>query len=85
MIFRGFPRALFEVQYPVPGSPELAEAIRRLINGCVGQEFKMVIPSPDHYLHLLYALALKKENEPIVLFNDELIGGSLSMISVKIG
>lgn len=83
--FAGFPRALFEVQYPAPGSPELAEAVRRLINGGMGQEFKMAIPSPDHYLHLLYALALKKENEPIVLFNDEIIGGSLSMISVKIG
>lgn len=195
--FGGFPRALFEVQYPAPGSPELAEAVKRLINGGMemlddmwgldhgcwsvvkhlypdadvpvvelsldynktpeqhdemarkllqlrykgvliigsgnmvhnlsmvawdrldeagygyewaikanekmkefilldnhgslikyteqGQEFNMAIPSPDHYLPLLYALALKKENEPMILFNDKIIGGSLSMTSVKIG
>ncbi|MCJ8155610.1 4,5-DOPA dioxygenase extradiol [Chryseobacterium sp. SSA4.19] len=43
------------------------------------------IPSPDHYLPLIYSLGLKDRTEHIALFNDELIGGSLSMTSVKIG
>jgi 4,5-DOPA dioxygenase extradiol len=50
-----------------------------------GIAFKLAIPSPDHYLPLLYTLGLQKKGEVIHLFNDKLIGGSLSMTSVKIG
>jgi 4,5-DOPA dioxygenase extradiol len=48
------------------------------------KEFNLAIPTPEHYLPLLYALALKEENEKITLFNDKAIGGSLTMTSVKI-
>lgn len=43
------------------------------------------VPTPEHYLPLIYSLGLKDKSEDISLFNDELIGGSLSMTSVKIG
>lgn len=33
--FGGFPRELFEVQYPAPGSPELAARVRELLDGNV--------------------------------------------------
>ncbi|HAI81456.1 MAG TPA: 4,5-DOPA dioxygenase extradiol, partial [Chryseobacterium sp.] len=39
----------------------------------------------DHYLPLIYSLGLKEKSENLSLFNDELIGGSLSMTSVRIG
>lgn len=58
---------------------------KQLINyQLLGREFNLAIPTPEHYLPLLYALALKEENENISLFNDKAVGGSLSMTSVKI-
>jgi 4,5-DOPA dioxygenase extradiol len=50
-----------------------------------GKEFDLAIPTPEHYLPLLYTLALKDENEKVVLFNDKAVAGSLTMTSVKIG
>jgi 4,5-DOPA dioxygenase extradiol len=50
-----------------------------------GKSFQLAIPSPEHYLPLLYALALKEENEKLTLFNDKAVAGSLTMTSVKIG
>jgi 4,5-DOPA dioxygenase extradiol len=50
-----------------------------------GTSLQYAVPSPDHYLPLLYSLGLKDHTESLTLFNDELIGGSLSMTSVRIG
>lgn len=59
---------------------------KQLINfKSLGKEVQKAIPSPEHYLPLVYALALKTEKENISLFNDKAVGGSLSMTSVKIG
>lgn len=50
-----------------------------------GIALQTAVPSPDHYLPLIYSLGLKEKSENLSLFNDELIGGSLSMTSVRIG
>lgn len=50
-----------------------------------GTSIQYAVPTPDHFLPLIYALGLKTKSEELSLFNDELIGGSLSMTSVKIG
>lgn len=50
-----------------------------------GTALQYAVPSPDHYLPLLYNLGLKETSDELSLFNDELIGGSLSMTSVRIG
>lgn len=50
----------------------------------LGTAFKLAIPTPDHYLPLLYTLGLYQHNEAIQLFNDKLLAGSLSMTSLKI-
>lgn len=49
-----------------------------------GHEFGLSIPTPEHYLPLLYVLALKGKNDAVQLFNDKAIAGSLTMTSVKI-
>jgi len=49
-----------------------------------GNAFDLAIPTPEHYLPLLYTLALKEENEKITLFNDKAVAGSLTMTSLKI-
>ena len=49
-----------------------------------GKSFDLAIPSPEHYLPMLYALALKEENEKLTIFNDKAVAGSLTMTSFKI-
>jgi 4,5-DOPA dioxygenase extradiol len=46
--------------------------------------FQLAIPTPEHYLPLIYTLGLKGKSEELSLFNDKLVAGSLSMTSVKI-
>lgn len=50
-----------------------------------GKAFSMSIPTPEHYLPLLYTLGLQAENEEATFFNTKTIMGSISMTSVKIG
>jgi len=58
----------------------------RLINySSQGRAFELAVPTPEHYLPLLYALSLKEENEEVQLFNDKAVAGSLTMTSVIIG
>lgn len=45
---------------------------------------RMAIPSPDHYLPLIYTLGLQQKADSVSLFNDKLVAGSLSMTSLKI-
>jgi 4,5-DOPA dioxygenase extradiol len=49
-----------------------------------GRAYNLAIPTPEHYLPLLYALALKEGDEKVILFNDKPVGGSLTMTSLKI-
>jgi 4,5-DOPA dioxygenase extradiol len=51
----------------------------------LGADALLAIPTPEHYLPLMYSLGLHQENEEAVLFNDKAIGGSLTMTSVQIG
>ena len=50
----------------------------------LGAESRLAIPTPEHYLPLLYSLALKGGSDTITFFNDKAIAGSLTMTSVLI-
>lgn len=50
-----------------------------------GKAFELSVPTPEHFLPLLYILALKGKNEKQDIFNDKAVAGSLTMTSVKIG
>lgn len=51
----------------------------------LGKAAMLAIPTPEHYLPLLYTLGLQNDQEEVVLFNDKAVGGSLTMTSVRIG
>lgn len=78
---------------------EWAHEARAYVNNCIRTEnfkalqeieqgpaaLQMAIPTPDHYIPLLYILGLKNKEEELQFFNDKLLAGSLSMTSLKIG
>lgn len=49
-----------------------------------GKAYSLAIPTPEHYLPLLYTLALKDKADTVSLFNDKPVAGALTMTSVKI-
>jgi 4,5-DOPA dioxygenase extradiol len=50
----------------------------------LGKSVALAIPSPDHFLPLLYTLALKTDHDQLSFFNDKALMGSISMTSVLI-
>jgi 4,5-DOPA dioxygenase extradiol len=51
----------------------------------LGSAAMLAIPTPEHYLPMLYTLGLQNDAEESVLFNDKAVGGSLTMTSIRIG
>lgn len=50
-----------------------------------GQAAQLAINSGEHYVPLLYSLALKDESDKVSFFAEKVWGGSVSMRSVRIG
>jgi 4,5-DOPA dioxygenase extradiol len=49
-----------------------------------GTAFDLAVPTPEHFLPLLYVLALQGERDSVSLFNDKAVMGSLTMTCVKV-
>lgn len=45
----------------------------------------LAIPTPEHFIPLLYVMGLKDEQDQVSLFNDIPVAGSLTMTSVMLG
>jgi 4,5-DOPA dioxygenase extradiol len=57
-----------------------------LINySTLGKDALLAIPTPEHYLPLMYTLGVKGIKDNVSFFNDKAVGGSLTMTSVKLG
>jgi 4,5-DOPA dioxygenase extradiol len=65
----------------------ISEGDNQLLTGYngLGREINLAIPTPEHFIPLLYTLALRDKDEEVSLFNDRIVMGSLSMTSVFIG
>ncbi len=69
--------------------------IKKLINAndhpalanyqALGPAVQLAVPTPEHYLPMLYALAQKEDTDELIYFNDQAVGGSLTMTSFVIG
>jgi 4,5-DOPA dioxygenase extradiol len=51
----------------------------------LGRDALLSVPTPDHYLPLLYVIAQRREGEPISFPVEGFDGGSVSMLAVQIG
>lgn len=84
-----------EPEYGYDWAIQLNEQFKNLIsNGdhqtlikyeALGKEARLAIPTPEHYLPLMYTLGLKGEKDAVSFFNDKAVAGSLTMTSVKLG
>jgi 4,5-DOPA dioxygenase extradiol len=51
----------------------------------LGQAARLAIPTNEHYLPLLYVLALQEQGEQVGFFAEKVTMGSISMKSIRIG
>lgn len=51
----------------------------------LGKAVDLAVPTVEHFLPLLYVLGAASSDEPVSIFNDKEIMGSLAMTSVQIG
>jgi 4,5-DOPA dioxygenase extradiol len=51
----------------------------------LGRDALLAVPTPDHYLPLLYVLAVRRAAEPLTFPVEGFDGGSISMLTVQVG
>ena len=80
---------------PYDWAARFNDFVRRAIQGddrrvlidypALGRDAQLSIPTPEHYLPLLYVLGASYDDETASFFNDEIALKSISMLSVAIG
>lgn len=51
----------------------------------LGRDAQLSVPTPDHYLPLLYVLGTRQAGEPTAFPIEGVDGGSISMLAVRVG
>ncbi len=51
----------------------------------LGSEATLAVPTPDHYLPLLYVIGTRTPSEPVTFPVEGVDGGSISMLAVQVG
>lgn len=51
----------------------------------LGEEVQLAVNSAEHFVPLLYILAMRDKDEALKVFNTDFVGGSLDMTCVQIG
>ena len=51
----------------------------------LGRDAILSVPTPDHYLPLLYVIGSRSEREPLSFPVEGVDGGSISMLAVQLG
>lgn len=85
----------WDAQQPYPWATEFDRLATELIMAgehdrlvaypALGEAARLAIPTNEHYLPLLYALALQQADEQAAFFVEGLVYGSISMRSLRIG
>lgn len=84
----------FNAPYGLEWAIEANELFKKLINEdrhdelvdyrSLGKAAQLAIPTAEHYLPMLWAIALRQPGEVVSFFNDAAVGGSLTMTSFRI-
>jgi 4,5-DOPA dioxygenase extradiol len=85
----------FNTRYGLDWALEARETFKTLIDDgrfdrlaeydSLGRAVQLAVPTPEHYLPMLYSLGLKDDGDDITYFNDYAMAGSLTMTSMVIG
>jgi 4,5-DOPA dioxygenase extradiol len=51
----------------------------------LGRDALLSIPTPDHYLPLLYVIGARQQGEPVIFPVEGMDGGSISMLTAQVG
>ena len=95
VVLRGNSLSDFNTPFGLGWAIEAGDLFKKLINEndhqplidyqALGSAVQLAVPTPEHYLPMLYALALKEEDESVAMFNDVPLAGSVTMTSLVIG
>jgi len=70
---------------PLIDYQKLGEKLGQELGQKIGEDAALSVPTPDHYLPLLYVLGAQRPEDAVSFPIDGVDGGSISMLSVRIG